>query len=126
VLGLQRDPDQFLFKSKQTLAEPDGKLLDQPALAAVFVDGMREAFRNGIRGANHEAALYTRPWGFTLKDITAEVHLWHAELDKNVPISVGRYVAGAIPNCRATFPEGEGHLTLPRSYLRVILSALIN
>ena len=28
-------------------------------------------------GVHHEAGLYTRPWGFRLQDITADVHLWH-------------------------------------------------
>ncbi len=125
-LGLQRDPDQFLTKSKETFSEPDGRLLDQPELATAFIDGMREAFRSGVSGANHEAGLYTRPWGFNLKEIAAEVHLWHGGQDNNVPLSVGRHVAAAIPNCQPTFLDDEGHLTLPRKQLRDILSALVS
>jgi pimeloyl-ACP methyl ester carboxylesterase len=124
-MGLGRDPDQFLAKSKETMADLDGQLLDQPELAALFIDGMREAFRHGTRGANQEAGLYTRPWGFNLQDISAAVHLWHGEQDLNVPPSVGRYVAGAIPDCQATFLENEAHLTLPHNHLREILSTLI-
>jgi pimeloyl-ACP methyl ester carboxylesterase len=125
-IGLQRDPGQFLTKSKEVFSEPDKQLLDQPELAGFFIAGMQEAFRQGIRGANHEAGLYTRPWGFKLEEIAAEVHLWHGGLDNNVPISVGRAIAQAIPNCQATFLEDEGHLTLPRNHLRNILSALAN
>jgi pimeloyl-ACP methyl ester carboxylesterase len=124
-MGLQRDPDQFLLKSKETMSNLDGQLLDQPELASSFILGMREAFRKGTRGANHDAGLYTRPWGFSLQDISAEVQLWHGERDLNVPLSVGRYVAGTIPNCQATFLEGEGHLTLPFNNLRAILSTLV-
>ena len=125
-LGIKRDPDQFMSKSKEVFSEPDRELLEQPELAGYFIDGMREAFRQGTRGANHEAGLYTRPWGFSLEEIAAEVHLWHGEQDNNVPISVGRYVAGLIPNCQATFLRDEGHLTLPRSHLSNILSALVS
>ena len=125
ALGLERDPDQFLSKSKETMAVLDGQLPEQSELAALFIKGMQEAFRQGIRGANHEATLYTRPWGFKLEDIGAEVHLWHGEKDLNVPLPVGQSVAGAIPNCQATFLEDEAHLTLPHNRSREILSALV-
>jgi pimeloyl-ACP methyl ester carboxylesterase len=124
-MGLRRDPDQFMSRTKETISELDRQLLDQSELAVFFIEGMREAFRNGISGANQEAALYTRPWGFKLQDITAEVHLWHGEQDLNVPVSVGHYVADAIPNCNAIIHKMEGHLTLPHNHIREILSTLV-
>jgi pimeloyl-ACP methyl ester carboxylesterase len=124
-IGLRRDPDQFISRTKETISEPDSQLLVQPELAASFIEGTREAFRNGISGANQEAALFGRPWGFRLQDITTEVHLWHGEQDLNVPISVGRYVADTIPNCTASFHSKEGHLTLPRNNVEDILSTLV-
>ncbi len=124
-MGIRRDPEQFMARSKETFSELDRQLLDQSELADAFINGMREAFRSGIRGANHEAALYTRSWGFKLQDITAEVHLWHGDQDCNVPVSVGRYVADVIPNCYAIFHDMEGHLTLPHNHIGDILSALV-
>ena len=124
-MGIQRDPDQFISQSKETFAVPDQQLLDQPEMAAFFLAGMREALREGIKGANHEAALYTRPWGFNLQDIQTGVHLWHGAQDLNVPISVGRYVSETIQNCEAKFYENEGHLTLPRNHMHAILTPLI-
>ena len=85
---------------------------------------MREAFRPGIKGANHEAALYTRPWGFNLDDIQAGVHLWHGGRDLNVPVSVGRYMSQTIPDCKAEIFEEEGHFTLPRNHIKEIMSTL--
>jgi pimeloyl-ACP methyl ester carboxylesterase len=126
AMGLQRDPDRFLSRSKETFSEPDARLLEQPELAQVFVDGLQEAFRTGIGGANRDATLYAQPWGFQLQDISAEVHLWHGEQDANVPISVGHEVAQAIPNCNATFYEEEGHLTLARNRIRGILGKLVS
>jgi pimeloyl-ACP methyl ester carboxylesterase len=123
-MGLQRDPDQFLARSKETLSEPDQRLLDQPELAKLFVEGLQEAFRSGVGGANRDAALYAKPWGFRLEEINAPVHLWHGEQDANVPVSVGRNVAEAIPNCAAQFYQEEGHLTLPHNRMREVLSTL--
>ena len=122
---VQGNPDQFLARSKKALPEPEWLLLDQPKMAKAYIDTVREAFRSGIGGANQEAALYTRPWRFRLQEITAEVHLWHGELDLSVPVSVGHYVADAIPNCHATFLKDEAHISLPHNHIREILSVLI-
>ena len=54
------------------------------------------------------------------------MHLWHGWLDENVPVSVGQYVAEAIPNCKARFYEEEGHLTLPHNEIKEILSTLVS
>jgi len=124
-LGVQKNPDQFVSRSKEMLPEPDKLLLNQPELARAYIDTIRESLRSGVRGANQEAALYTRPWQFRLQDITSEVHLWHGELDLNVPILVARYVADAIPNCRATFLKDEAHISLPHNHIQEILSVMV-
>ena len=78
-----------------------------PSWRRCSLRALQEAFRSGTGGANHEAGLYAQPWGFRLQDIPAEVHLWHGGQDHNVPISVGRYVAEAIPNCKPVL-RGRG------------------
>jgi pimeloyl-ACP methyl ester carboxylesterase len=125
-MGLRRDSDPFLSRSKETFSESDRQLLDQPELAKLSVSALQEGFRSGSGGANRDAALYAQPWEFRLQDITAEVHLWHGEQDANVPISVGHYVADAIPNCGARFYKEEGHLTLPRNRIRDVLNTLVS
>jgi pimeloyl-ACP methyl ester carboxylesterase len=125
--GLRKKPEKFVSQMFEVLKGPDKVLvLDKPELAKKIINiGFVEAFRSGIAGVQHEAGLYARPWGFQLQDITAEVHLWHGEQDGNVPVSVARYVADAIPNCRAKFIENEGHLTLPYKYVQEYLSVLV-
>ena len=54
----------------------------------------------------------------------SDVHLWHGGQDKNVPLSVGQYVAGELPDCLDRFYPEEGHLTLPRNRIAEILAAL--
>ena len=124
-MGLRKNPDQLVSRSLEKLAEPDRRLLGQPDVAKVYVEMLREAFLSGIGGVYHDAGLYTRPWGFLLQDIAVEVYLWHGELDINVPISVGRYVADAIPDCRAKFLPNEAHLSLAHNHIEEILSILI-
>ena len=123
-LGLKK-PDKFLPKIKESLKGPDKELVaDKPEILKSVADSFSEALRPGIAGLHYEAGLYAQPWGFQLEDITAEVYLWHGEEDGNVLISVGRYVAGAIPNCHANFIENEGHLTLLSNYVRNVLGTL--
>jgi pimeloyl-ACP methyl ester carboxylesterase len=125
-MGLRKKPDQFLAKMEEALEGPDKQLcLNKPEILKGIGDTFAEALRPGIAGAHYEAGLYTRPWGFRLADITAEVHLWHGEQDPNVLVSVGRYVADAIPNCHATFLENEGHMTLVYTHVRDILRTLV-
>jgi len=125
-LGLQRDPEKFITRSKAQFPEPDRLILDKPEMTAIYVNMLREAFRSGTAGADYESKLYKKSWGFQLQDISAEVYLWHGELDANVPISVGRYVADSIPNCHTTFFEDEAHLSTAYNHMREILSILVS
>ena len=124
-LGVRKNSDQFVSRSKEMLPETDRLLLDQPELEKAYIDTIGESFRSGTRGASWDAVLYKRPWQFRLQDIPVEVHMWHGELDLNVPISVARHVADAIPNCHPTFFKDEAHISLPHNHIREILSILI-
>jgi hypothetical protein len=125
AMGLRKNPEQFVKRSKAKFPEPDSLLLDKPEVEKVYIEMSREAFRSSIGGVYEEAKLYTRPWKFQFQDISVEVHLWHGELDVNVPISVGHYVADAIPNCHSTILKEEAHLSLPYNHLQQILSILV-
>ena len=128
VAGLMREnPDQLVSQMQQApFPELDKVLMDQPELARMIVDlTFGETLRSGIDGFDQDAALYARPWGFRLQDITAEVYLWHGEPDINVPVPVGRYVADAIPNCHATFFPDEGHFSIARNHIQEILNVLV-
>ncbi|MBI4570960.1 MAG: alpha/beta hydrolase [Chloroflexi bacterium] len=117
--------DRMMRTMIRSMPEPDQAALARPEMLAMFKKDSVEAFRSGSRGAAWELVMYSRSWGFRLEEITMEVHLWQGELDKNVPPSMGRYQAGAIPNCRATFYAGEGHYSLPVNHLEEILGALV-
>jgi pimeloyl-ACP methyl ester carboxylesterase len=125
-MGLRKSPDKVQAQMNGSFTGPDKALLqDEPELVKKVISSMQEAFRAGTAGVHHEAGLYQRPWGFRLQDIAAEVHLWHGEQDNNVLVSVGHYVADAIPDCRAKFIENEGHFTLPHKHIRDILGLLV-
>jgi pimeloyl-ACP methyl ester carboxylesterase len=108
AVSVRRHPDRVLESG--VAAEVDKAYLDRPDVRTILVESLSEAYRSGSRGPAWELALYSRPWGFRLEDVRVPVHLWHGEQDANHPVAMGRYLAGFIPECRAIFYPGEGHL----------------
>jgi pimeloyl-ACP methyl ester carboxylesterase len=122
--AMQRGRERARQRMATWAPEPDRKLLERPEIGDGFMACFEEACRHGVRGAVEDTALIARPWGFDLTTIAVPVLLWHGEQDRNVPVASGRYLAGAIPRCRATFYPNDGHLSVPLSHQEEILGAL--
>ena len=103
----------------------DEAAMAKPGVAQAFLDSFHEACASGFAGVALDATLLARYWGFRPEDIHMPVFLWHGEADRNTPIAMGRYMAQAIPDCRATFYPDEGHFSLGANHLDEILSALV-
>jgi len=126
AFGLRKSYARFAENMAASFAGPDAQLIiNQPELIDDMMASFLEAFCSGAGGVNHEAQLYTKPWGFDLQSIRSDVLLWHGAQDGNVSVSVGRHVAEALPNCRASFFENEGHLTLIKNRSEDILRQLL-
>jgi pimeloyl-ACP methyl ester carboxylesterase len=108
AVSVARRPDRILERG--VAAAVDKELLRRPRVRKILTESLSEAFLSGSRGPAWEMRLYARPWGFRLEDIRTPVHLSHGEQDANAPVTMGRYLATNIPDCRATFYGGEGHL----------------
>jgi len=109
ALSVRLFPRLVRWFARRRLPPVDRRIVDRPEMKVMMLDALRETFRQGGRGQSRELLLFARPWDFRLDDITTEVHLWHGEADETVPVSMGRYVAKTVPNCRATFLSGAGH-----------------
>ncbi len=118
------DPEAFLNRGSAGLPEADHKILENPEIRAMFIESYRESARQGVSGFVRDLYLYTHPWEIPLRDIKAEVHLWHGELDTSTPAASARYVADRIPNCHARFLPNEGHLILFRHWEEILETLL--
>ena len=78
----------------------------------------------GPPGPAEDIGLIARPWGFNLQAVKVPVLLWHGELNRNVPVVAGRYLANALPHCRAMFYPEEAHLSLLLNRQREFLGTL--
>lgn len=125
-LGSFGDAESFWRQFSGRLPESDRKVVLDPQVLRLLGEELYEAFRQGAEGPAYEKELYLTDWGFRLQDVSpaVDVHLWHGELDVNVPVSMGRAVAKAIPNCKAKFYAKEGHYSTILNHLEEIVTAL--
>ena len=88
-----------------------------------WIAGRLDDLVEDVRGAINGDVLSIRRRGHA--DIERPVHLFQGEKDRNVPPSMGRYQAQALPNCRAHFYPEEGHISLVINRLDEILAVLL-
>ena len=108
----QRDPEGFYRQMLAGNSPGDRAYLARPDIKAAMMQNYIEATRQGVKGLAQEGAILSQPWGFSPADIVVPVTLWHGEADQNVSLSAARYMAQAIPHCRAHFVPGKGHMLL--------------
>lgn len=111
---------------KSGASESDKKILLNPNNTRIILNLMSEALFS-IKGVAHVTRLYSKSWGFDLKDIlkTVKFFLWHGEQDKSVPVSMARKFCQNLPNCTGKFIEGEGHFSTFVNHFEEIINTLI-
>ncbi len=104
----------------------DRRTLRDGEFRTVLSTSMREAFRNGPRGAARDLTLLSLPWSFELQELRAPVHIWHGGEDRVVPMSMALFLEQALPDCQATYEQEHGHYSLVHDYAEQILSHVID
>jgi pimeloyl-ACP methyl ester carboxylesterase len=108
---VQKHADALLFRSARDLSEADREIIFDARFHASVKTSMIQACNQGPRGLADDVLVIAHPWGFGLDQVSLPVYLWHAEADRTIPVEVGRYLADAIENCRASFLPGGGHFS---------------
>jgi pimeloyl-ACP methyl ester carboxylesterase len=122
---VQRTPDRGLAWMRRTLPPCDVEVLERPEiLAAAREDLARPPSATAARASVQDLELALRPWGFRLRDITGSVHVWHGDLDRNVPVESGVYQANQIPHATLHRFSDHGHW-LVYEYFDDILTELV-
>jgi pimeloyl-ACP methyl ester carboxylesterase len=105
-------PGRTIEAIARAMSPADAAIVRRPEVRDILIADIAEAFRQGSQGAALDVVLLGRPWGFSLREIQPEVHLWQGEADSLVPPAMGRYQAAQIPRCHFTLLPGEGHLLI--------------
>jgi len=116
----RRDPERFFEESVADMCAADQEVLADPSLRALMIANSSELYRKGGRGLYDEALALARRWGFRPAEIRAPVQLWHGARDETVPVSMARYLARTIPDCRAIIYPDEGHHVLYRRWPEIL------
>jgi len=96
--------------ARSQMPAPDREIMDRPGGEQEALEDLREALTFGLAGLASDTVVLARPWGFALEAVEVPMHLWHGDLDRNVPLHQGRDVAARLPHGELTVLEGYGHL----------------
>src|SRR5215472_8238457 len=110
--GITQRPEQTIDALARAMSSSDAEIVRRPEVREILKADIAEAFRRDSRGAAWDIVLLGRPWGFSLREIEPEVHLWQGEVDTLVPPAMARYQASQIPRSHLKFFPGEGHLLI--------------
>jgi pimeloyl-ACP methyl ester carboxylesterase len=81
-------------------------------LAEDIAAGFAEGLSGGVDGWLDDDLAFTRPWGFSLDEITVPAFVWQGSEDLMVPFSHGQWLAAHVPGAVAHLEQGEGHLSM--------------
>lgn len=88
----------------------DREVLSRPDVKEMFIDDLVNSGRHGMRAAVYDAILFTRAWGFNVRDVTVPVTWWQGDDDNIVPLAHAEHIVPLIPNAELRVRPGEGHL----------------
>jgi pimeloyl-ACP methyl ester carboxylesterase len=127
IIPIAQLSPQWIYQMMLSIAPArDSTVLNRPRIRAAITTSLNEAIRQGADGVLNEMAVYTRPWGFDLSEVTMPVQLWHGTEDGIVPLIHGVTLAERLPNCVTHFIEGEGHFSLPIERMDEIQEQLVS
>lgn len=89
----------------------DKEVFAVPEHREMFIDDLLNSGRLGMRAMGYDAILFTRPWGFSVRDIQARVVWWQGDDDWIVPLAHAEHIVPLFPNGELRIQPGGGHLS---------------
>jgi pimeloyl-ACP methyl ester carboxylesterase len=90
--------------------EGDRAVLREPENKEMFIDDIVNSGRHGMRAAAYDAILFTRWWGFSVRDLRVPVTWWQGDQDNIVPLGHAEHIVPLIPGAELRVCPGDGHL----------------
>jgi len=87
----------------------DREVFAREEIKAMFLNDLTET-RGRLRAPVDDVILFTRDWGFRLRDVTPPVKWWHGDADHIVPLAHGRHCVERLPDAELFIRPGESHL----------------
>lgn len=91
----------------------------------MFIDDIVNSGRHGMKSVVFDGVLFTRDWGFSVRDIKQPVVWWQGDKDNIVPLRHAQHIVELLPNAELRIQAGGGHLSGLASGAEV-LEAILN
>lgn len=118
-----QNPKRLKNMLKQ-LPEVDAKAFDS-SHRVIAIKAIQEAFCQNASFVAHDFKLFSKDWGFDLKDIQCPFIIWQGGEDKQAPVAHAEMYKKQVPQADYRFWKEEGHLSLLQNYdEEIIRSAL--
>jgi pimeloyl-ACP methyl ester carboxylesterase len=88
----------------------DRAVFARPEMKAFFLDDLLHGSRWGLRAPVYDLLLFSRPWGFRLRDVRVPIRFWHGDADHLVPLAHAHHQARLLPDAEVRVRRGESHL----------------
>jgi pimeloyl-ACP methyl ester carboxylesterase len=89
----------------------DRAVLQVPENGEMFLDDIMNSGRHSMRAVAYDAILFTRPWGFSVRDIKQRVVWWQGDEDNIVPLAHAQHIVPLLANGELRIQPGGGHLS---------------
>ena len=90
--------------------EGDRRIFADPAMKEMLLDDLLRGSRRQLHAPVYDLVLFTRPWGFSLRDLVVPIEFWHGDIDNIVPLAHGKHLAALVPGSAFSIRKGKGHL----------------
>jgi pimeloyl-ACP methyl ester carboxylesterase len=88
----------------------DQAVYSRPEMKAMFLDDLARASRRQLHGPLYDILQFTRPWGFSLRDVRVPIRFWQGDADPIVPLAHAEHMAALVPNAALRVRPREGHI----------------
>ena len=108
------------WKNKIPLSKSDSKLFTINR-GIKLMENFKEAIKHGTTGIHRDANLYSKDWGFELKNIKRKVYIWHGDKDLTVPIITNKYYKKKLKKKEMFIKSNEGHFSICYNFMNDII-----
>lgn len=107
-----------------SMPDPDRAALRRPEMRDGFPAAIREAFKQGARGPQHDEVQMSGPWGFEPAHIAVPTKLWQGTLDNfGARPAMAEHLHSTIPDSQLQLTP-DGHLSILTEHVEEILLAM--
>lgn len=110
--GARYWPKLFFKVMEANVSEADKARLRDKTFLHHFREMEQEAFRQGSRGAAHEAAICFGVWDFDIAEVAVPTYIWLGEDDIFVSNKMGYHLKDKIPGAELHLLPDKGHFNI--------------